>query len=255
MSEVQKYYHGSGSASFAGIFKDGRALLRPAGKLLDEGIVPFSGELREGLAPKAQGGGGINMLAISSVGRQNLDIAIKHALQHGCTAWNPTIGKKNLESKQSELDEKRAAYQNLAATCDPRLRDHAQREIEAFEVSRKIDEMRFEAWGLIDSGLHRYIENPFPVLYGIDYDGEVQTLKNSVTEKGIPADVTSVMYVPADQIITLKQDASQWGVTDLDVRSFQDLEGPDLQSVQMERAFDMLKNWKYFAALWKTNHV
>ncbi len=189
---MEDYYHGSGSESLIGVFNKDRPGLRYTGKMLEEGIVPFCGELGWGVAKD-----GASLVALSVVIPGTVKVAVRYAKDF-LKSWNPEIGRKNLESarnRQQNLERKISLgdapeYIKAAATMD--------------KLRADIEEKRIANWKSLTDEEKQMISNPFPIVYGINYKKPTKWVRSDCPgERGIQETISPndlVIYVPKTKI-------------------------------------------------------
>ena len=122
-------FHGSNSSSLLA-FSANKTLggLRPTGYMREKGITPFSGELAWGVGPN-----GVNQKLLSAAKITDLDLAMRYT--------NLSVLRNN-------------SNQALKLFSDP-------------EVSKKVSAGRKETWTKLSSRDKKYINENYPVLYGL----------------------------------------------------------------------------------------
>jgi hypothetical protein len=186
------YFHGSGSASLAGVLSDEMPGLMCTGELLKRGRVPYCGELKYGI--KGYGKGGINMIFLSVVPEIAIKGAVKYALSEGKKIFSlemcsetiqkitqiiPTIERKIAENKprkhQEEKNKVREYYSQLY-----------ELDLVYFKLMSTIIEKQLQQYPLLEPKSQEIISHPFPVIYKIYYEGEVVPINSDCSlERGI----------------------------------------------------------------------
>jgi len=184
--------HGSGSQSLVDLSSG----LKPTGQLIQNGKVPFAGELGTGTA-------GVNSNSISSTSISHMNTsswgsALSYAQGCGNTSWNPEIGKKNLAEIEAAIAEAAARNVQPGTHTDQMLKN-----------SLAIEKGRIARWEKLSEQEKKLVCNSYPVLYGIntsqipqdrlwvpksDCFGEV-AVKDGVNWESI-----KVVYVPANKV-------------------------------------------------------
>jgi hypothetical protein len=138
-------YHGSGSASLAGVLRAG---LQPSGQLLRSRSVPFGGELEFGLVPDR----GVNNHLVSAVWQERPEGAIEYALANLTEkAWQPARDQPNVI---------KSSKQEATLFSDP-----SQLPFE--QLRQYIETERQRTWPTLSATEQQLIRNPFPVIYGV----------------------------------------------------------------------------------------
>lgn len=107
------YCHGSSSASLISLFEGDNPGLKPTGTLLQEGQVPYGGELFYGIGER-----GINQHSVSVYDWRRLEHALDYVYQTVRDAWNP-------EDSHSEINECTKHIQKYnSKLTDPTLEDY-----------------------------------------------------------------------------------------------------------------------------------
>jgi len=180
-------FHGSDSGGLLA-FTRGNGDLIPTGQLLQEGKVPFSGEVLMGAGTR-----GTNNTKISSVPLAEVDLAI----QYTKPTKNPFDPVKTAEELRNPL------------LRDP---DYAH----FFGRKAEILERRLEQWRSLTSQEQRLVQERFPVLYGFTHDGRTLsrgtlrdvgglTANEIGVRDGVPARAIRVIFVPSDRIAEVRQ--------------------------------------------------
>lgn len=196
-------FHGSCSSSLIAFtsYNKNRGALIPTGKLEQEGLVPFTGEI-------AFGRSGINTKYLSTVWIRSLEVALSYAGPYPSpkqTQWSVEIGKTRVtealkaieqsvtSSTKSELinlelrerlktDFNKAKetndFSNFHDTCHEFVQQCRERrrhpaagmgltmQLNIFEINRK----RITEWNKLNDSEKSLILEPFPVVYGIRSD-------------------------------------------------------------------------------------
>lgn len=193
---MEDYYHGSNSASFIGVFNKYKPGLKPLSKIIEQGHIPYSGELEHGIANNR-----FSLIAISVVIPDIIKVAVRYARDF-LKPWNPEIGKYNIESinkHKLRLEEKISEKD-----CDDITKRSYDEDIKVDEAKIKIEQKRIELWKDLSDREKRLILYPYPVIYGINYKKEVINVRSDcprekgITETVYPKDL--VLYVPNSKI-------------------------------------------------------
>lgn len=211
------YLHGSSSSSLEGVRIHG---LVPAGKLFEEGMVPFCGELGLGISSY-----GVNLNGISVVEFEGIRLAIQYALD--LQKWSPEISGKNVEEWSVCLQSGGARWPNVMS-----------RWIE-------IEGCRQKRWPKLSPIAKKWIGDPFPVVYRIigtesmQVNGEVglRPSQERVIQGTVPSE-RLIPYVPTCHLEELVREKTGFA----GVRTFRDLYDEvkhEHQKVEINR----LLNW------------
>jgi hypothetical protein len=192
------YLHGSNSGSLPGIFLLKQPGLKPLGELLKNKITPYSGELMHGAID-------INQHSISCVPNNSPKEALRYS--DNCTPWTPAEGRDKINF----------LTQYLLAVRKGREEEKKFREKEKFgttlsynqllrllPMQLKIEKRRLKDWDKQTPVEQEFISSPFPVLYGISYDGHSVPVNSGIsTEVALPGIVPTdqlTLFVPKDKI-------------------------------------------------------
>lgn len=186
----KKYFHGSTSASLPGVFDAENPGLAPFRTLLQEGKVPFCGELwyafRDG-----EGGQGF----ISAVSGVNFGASVEYSLR--ANAWYP---EKNNTKKLEE------AIQRQEEKGDPGMEGFF---IVPAKSALDIERRRINAWPSLSDEEQNLILNPFPVIYGIETENESRRISSDYRgERGflgrIPLEDLT-LFIPSSKVGLVRQ--------------------------------------------------
>ena len=179
------YYHGSNAASFPGVFDKHNAGLRSLEVLFRERNPPFSGEL--------------------CVGRKGISVVEKDCIAGamryvsgtfgGTYGWNPQQSQEQMEKKRKRV---------VCATKDMRSSMKEREWIERdYDLFVHIEQLREKRWQQLSEEDRELVQNPFPVLYAIQYKERVEYHKTDVPgdmvieEERIPLQQIT-LFVPRD---------------------------------------------------------
>lgn len=183
------YYHGSSSASFVGTLSEESPGLRPLSLISEKGIIPYSGEFGIGFLLK----GGISRVATSAVDIFHINEALRYALISTKQNWTPLkSGRKiiSIEERLNSMPRSKYLLGEDGEFCRSILLN-----------SKLLEKIRLRHWSDLSESKRDLVSNPFPVLYGIRYGGEVYTVhSDSPGEVGIPGKVgleDITLYVPS----------------------------------------------------------
>ena len=195
--------------------------------ILRLGKVPYCGELRDNITKS-----GVNKTLISAVPVNTIKGAISYAINP--RSWNPVKAKQTIESDQEKI--KKTSKKNL----NPSL----TKIIDTLKINIKIERERINHWETLSNEDKNLIENPFSVIYGIRYTGEVKTIYSDYAcEVGIPKVISLVdliVYVPNKKINLTKnfvQNKSE--VTDFETL-YNELNASDYWPSDNKRIFEIL---------------
>lgn len=182
---------GSTSGSLIGFTLEGA--LVPAGWILDgrSQAIPFSGELREGIAEMSSTFG-INREAVSfsRSGYSALEYTRKPFNWNG---WTPEKGREAIDRyRQSQKDPKNqtAPYAYLPAH---------------YETLIRIESARIAKWDDLSSQEQQFVSSPFPVIYGIPYryQREISSRISEIKPKPIGWDEVFIVGKVEAQYLTV----------------------------------------------------
>ncbi|MBT3835822.1 hypothetical protein HOD05_02815 [Candidatus Woesearchaeota archaeon] len=186
------YYHGSGSASLVGVLSNNFPGLMPIATLFREGGVSYGGE-----GNVAQVIENVDSF-ISTVTGGHLYVAIDYATKEGTRSWTPEIGKKNLNIIRQLL----------------KLKENPLRKLG--KVFFKVENRRIRLWKQLSDEERDLIQNPFPIIYRFNEDGEFhnnlyfQSGREVCVTKTIGVDDLNI-HVPLSQIDRVERMARSKG--------------------------------------------
>jgi len=192
------YYHGSNSSSLVGVLNKELSGLRPTGDILKSGMVPYSGELNSGISDS-----GVNRDNISVVPRENINVALDY-VRNGDGKWSPIEGKKEIEKLRHYLDVMRMDPSDITDKRDKWMQSvWGEAQIEPAKRKIEIEKSRIVQWRQLNQSEKELIGDSFEVLYGINYEGNVTSVRSGITnECGIRGTVPLndlTIYVPDER--------------------------------------------------------
>ena len=217
------YCHGSSSASLISFFEWNNPGLKPTGTLLQEDKVPYGGELFWGIGQQ-----GINQHSVSVYDWRRLEHALDYVYQTVRNAWNP-------ESSSQKINRSIKLIQKCdLELTDPTLEDYLKQHISAkkssAENSIKIEELRLQRWPSLDQWQKDLVLNPYAVLFGINYDGQVNYSGGELCEFTIPGTVgleCLTLFVPISKVNSVQELAADFGKS-VRILSLESLNSEDL---------------------------
>lgn len=195
------YFHGSNSASLEPVIRHG---LCPFGQLPDG--VTFSGTLDFGITPE-----GVNQLSLSALPPDSLGSVCQYTTNQ-LQGWSPDISERSTQRLSDARQNTRRDRGILEATLKDHpeqradnlwLLKHYEQVIKLCETLLEIEQKRMALWPQLSIEQQGLITHPFPVLYGISYDGEGNAVRSEIHgEKAIPAVAPSqlIIFVLAEHI-------------------------------------------------------
>lgn len=228
-------FHGSGSGSLPGILDEKSPGLKPAGELLrNKDKPPYNGEL------SSLSEGDVNDKATSAVSSNFLHNAVHYSLStSNLEGWNPEKGAKRLKEIEKELDDFNAGKKILLIgfRTEEKKRSYLEKSIE-------IERLRLERWDSLSQLQKRFIEDPFPVVYGINYKGDTIDVFSGISgELGIPGNIPLsdvVAYIPENKIDLVRKLARESG-HDINIESFAALRNqPEQRALNVEKMINIL---------------
>jgi len=148
--------HGTSSKILPGLVRtDGKLI--PTGELLQQGIPPYGGELKYGASSR-----GVSQKHVSFVEMETGGAELKYARDDFNKGWNPELGKADLEEQEKLLAEVESGDLKLPKT----IQDQIVADID-------LRKLRLDYWGSFSAAEKELIENPFPLVIGVDADNLV----------------------------------------------------------------------------------
>lgn len=185
------YYHGSSSASLVGVLNGEPAGLKSFGQLSEEGKVPYCyASLDLGKSKR-----GINRKCISAVPPESIKDSVDYALRYSKESWTPDIGRRNLRWLADEIS-RFESRQNLM--------EYQHVVLDLLRLEKRVQELRIGNWSILSASERELITNPFAIIYGFDYDGQVIPANSDYhKEVGIPEIIPLeklTIYAPNDKL-------------------------------------------------------
>jgi hypothetical protein len=177
-----KYYHGSSSASLVGVLNKENPGLKPVQTILDSGDVPYCGELWQGVSKD------VNVRNISVVSEAGIEHAIRYA-NKSQKSWTPEFGREEIDSLRSYIVDRKKVVSDIERNGgeDWLKSYYLENEIFPAEFNVNLHKLRLEKWKDLSSIQKAMVVNPFGVLYGIDYSGQITPSSSQIgLEVGIP---------------------------------------------------------------------
>ncbi|MDP3027417.1 MAG: hypothetical protein Q8N63_06925 [Nanoarchaeota archaeon] len=171
---METYYHGSSSASFVGVLNENSPRLKPFGTIFSEGKAPYCGELWQGISKN-----GISWNSISAVEQGAVKIAINHA-SNISEGWNPKVGIEKIMQLKKGIKELEQEIENGE---DTKLFSHV---VEMYKMRKKVEERRLRNWKSLSNTEKDIVENPYPVIYRIKYNGVINHCLHDSREVRLP---------------------------------------------------------------------
>ncbi|MEI6080075.1 MAG: hypothetical protein WCQ53_05535, partial [bacterium] len=198
-------FHGSNSSSLLAFTKYGNyeGRLLPTGKLLEEGKVPFTGEI-------TVAAGKFNKDNLSTTFINNMKTPVDYSGRVNPLAkkWNPEIGNKEVEAYNSGF-----------------------RTEEAKKNMVTINQKRIEEWPKLTTSEKELVEEPFSVIYGIKTKpGANRLTAGSMKQEvgisgGVEIDEIKSIFVPQNKIDFVKDMLAKTGKsTDIKVLPIEKLD-------------------------------
>lgn len=211
-SHTGEYYHGSCSPSLVSFCNAEKPGLICAGDLLEQGLIPFSGELKNGI-----GDGGVNHEGISTVGIYNISTVVRYTgARSSCSNpffWRPDQHEEMQIYNQKKIDEKLQEMVQANEVEDEQEADDIVHivgcELDQLARSKVINQRRkdiYSTLGLIDK---MAILKRFPIVYGMRRKGMVNRVTQAqgrefILPPYIPAEEVT-LYVPDSQVAFTKK--------------------------------------------------
>lgn len=205
-------FHGASSSALLGLIGSPNSLegLRPTGRLLAAGKVPFGGELLQGALKT-----GVNDAALSIAKVDYVDMAIEYAQS---APWNPESGRRKLKVLEDWAASTSLVDSSQYPDVPQEKFDDANNVYYIAHNSVAIEKRRLETWAKL-SDVERYlVASGFPVLFAlkpsperIQEGGYIRALSMNEFKVlgGVSAEEVTALFVPAREVRSVKQILAQ----------------------------------------------
>lgn len=183
------FFHGSRSASLMSLLQRDPAErgLVPSYVLLNNGKVPFVGEMENGIAHSD----GVNRNAISATDFTHVLEAVEYA-QFEQKVWTPESAQLKIQRIMESIEKNKGEFDHLGYMS---------------EMILKIEKARLKRWKSLPTLEKELIQNDFPVMYGLKPAAEkidpVESKYGATEFKlkgGVTASEIRVLFVPSQHI-------------------------------------------------------
>lgn len=221
------YFHGSTSASLPGVFDSEKPGLVPAGILIENGGVPYCGELHMAFVE-----GGANKDKVSVVPGFEFRGAVSYAFRD--EGWDPKKGISELEKHERTL--KNWAGKEVSQS-------QQKFQVDPLKALIDLEKRRLEKWCDLKRVDRKIIREPFPVIYGLNTNNEMSPINSDYgLEMGVHGKVELAeihLYVPNSRVKFVTRYIKRRGL-EAAVSEFEKLAPLADCSVNNEHAFEWL---------------
>jgi len=185
--------HGSGSQSLVDLSTG----LVPSGQLIQNGQVPFAGELAVGALKGSVNNNAISTTVISHM-NSNWGNALDYAKGCGNKSWNPDIGKKTLAALEEAIAKAPSEGIKPGSLTDQMLKNGVE-----------VEKARMARWEKLSEEQKKLVCDSYPVLYGLNTTSVPQAnlsfprsdcYGEVAVKDGVNWESVKVVYVPANKV-------------------------------------------------------